>query len=280
MRGQLDSMSPAEGRRGALTRLGPRLSLARILIMRDITGRYRGSVLGILWSLITPLLMLAVYTFVFRTVLGARWSETSTQTGTSGFAIILFAGLIVFQLFAEVVTRAPTLVLSNVSFAKRMVFPLEVLPAVALGSALFHAAVSLLMLLAFMLAVVGHVPLTALWLPLVLAPLLLVILGLGWMLASLGVYLRDIPQILGTIVTALLFLSPVFYHSSALPGWLRPWMVLNPLALPIEQVREVLIWGNPPDWTALGLYGLCAILIAALGYYWFEATRKGFADVL
>lgn len=150
MRGQLDSMSPAEGRRGALTRLGPRLSLARILIMRDITGRYRGSVLGILWSLITPLLMLAVYTFVFRTVLGARWSETSTQTGTSGFAIILFAGLIVFQLFAEVVTRAPTLVLSNVSFAKRMVFPLEVLPAVALGSALFHAAVSLLMLLAFM----------------------------------------------------------------------------------------------------------------------------------
>ena len=178
------------------------------------------------------------------------------------------------------VTRAPTLMLSNVNYVKKVVFPLEILPIVALGSALFHLCVSLAVLLAFMLAVMGHIAPTAVLLPVVLAPFVLVVLGLGWFFASLGVYLRDITQFLGTIVTALMFLSPIFYPSSALPEWIRPWLVLNPLTLPIEQAREVLIWGRAPDFAALALYGVVAFAIAGAGLAWFQATRKGFADVL
>ena len=273
-------MPPAAGPLAALTRLGPRLSLIRSLIARDITSRYRGSMLGVLWSLVTPLCMLAIYSFVFGSILGTRWNGGNDQAGMAGFAIILFVGLIIFHLFSEVVTRAPTLVLSNVNYVKKVVFPLEILPVVAVGSALFHLSVSLVALFAFMLCIMGHIPPTAMLLPIVLAPFVLVILGLGWLFASLGVYLRDIAQILGTAVTALMFLSPTFFPSSALPEWIRPWLVLNPLTLPIEQAREVLIWGNLPDFAALALYGIVGLVIAVTGFFWFQATRKGFADVL
>ena len=276
----MHSISSAAAWFGALARFRPRLSLIRSLIARDITSRYRGSVLGVLWSLVTPLCMLAIYSFVFGSILGTRWNGGNDQAGMAGFAIILFVGLIIFHLFSEVVTRAPTLVLSNVNYVKKVVFPLEILPVVAVGSALFHLSVSLVALFAFMLCIMGHIPPTAMLLPIVLAPFLLVILGLGWLFASLGVYLRDIAQILGTAVTALMFLSPTFFPSSALPEWIRPWLMLNPLTLPIEQAREVLIWGNLPDFAALALYGIVGLVIAVTGFFWFQATRKGFADVL
>lgn len=276
----MGSMSPISTHPSVAAGLRQRLSLARNLIARDITARYRGSVLGILWSLVTPLAMLAVYSLVFGSVLGTRWNGAAVDTGMKGFAIILFAGLIVFQLFADVITRAPTLVLSNVSYVKKVVFPLEILPVVALGSAIFHMGVSLAVLLAFMLTVEGHVPVTAGLLPAVLVPFSIMILGLGWFLASLGVYLRDASQVVGTVVTALMFLSPILFPSSALPEWIQPWLVLNPLTLPVEQTRNVLLWGNAPDWTALALYGICASAVAAAGVAWFQATRKGFADVL
>ncbi len=254
--------------------------LIRSLIHRDILGRYRGSGLGLLWSLITPLFMLAVYTFVFGTVFATRWGSEQTSSSTAEIAIILFAGLIVFQLFSEVILRAPSLVLSNVNYVKKVVFPLEILPLVALGSALFHATVSLAVLLAAMLLTQGHIPLTALLLPIVLLPLLFVTAGLGWLLASLGVYVRDIAQVLGPLVTALMFLSPVFFPTSALPEWVRPWLALNPLTLPIEQTRDVLIWGNRPDFGALAVYTVMALAVLAAGLTWFRLTRKGFADVL
>lgn len=255
-------------------------ALIRSLIRRDIVGRYRGSGLGLLWSLIAPLFMLAVYTFVFGTVFGARWTPGQTTSSTTEFAIVLFAGLIVFQLFSEVILRAPTLVLSNVNYVKKVVFPLEILPVVALGSALFHAAVSLVVLVAALLIAHGQIALTAILLPLVLLPLLLVILGLAWLLASLGVFVRDITQILGMLVTALMFLSPVFFPLSALPEWIRPWLAFNPLTLPIEQTRDVLIWGQAPDFAALAVYAVLAVVVAAAGLRWFQLTRKGFADVL
>ena len=248
------------------------------LIQREILGRYRGSVLGMLWSLITPLLMLAIYTFVFGTIFKTRWSESGTAT--SEFAILLFVGLIVFQLFAEVVNRAPGLVLANVNYVKKVVFPLEILPLVALGSALFHAAVSFVILLVFMLFAADGIPFTVLWLPIVIAPFVILVLGLAWFLASIGVYVRDISQILGTLVTALMFLSPIFFPSSALPEWIRPYLALNPLTFPIEQIRAVLIWGRMPDLIGLGIYMASAVVVAALGYIWFQKTRKGFADVI
>ncbi|MFA5950047.1 MAG: ABC transporter permease [Hyphomicrobium sp.] len=257
-----------------------RLHLTIQLVRREVVGRYKGSALGILWSLITPLLMLAVYTFVFGSVFKARWTGAAQDDSMAGFAITLFAGLIMFQVFGEVIPRAPTLVLSNASYVKKVVFPLEILVPVALGSALFHAGVGLVVLLGFKLACQGAIPITALLLPLVIVPYALMIAGLAWFLASLGVYWRDIGQLLGTVVTALMFLSPIFYPLSALPEWLHPWLVLNPVALPVEEARNVLILGQTPDFAGLGLYAAVALLVAVLGYQWFQKTRKGFADVL
>lgn len=268
------------GRSGARTGAAPRFALLRALIVRDITGRYRGSVLGVLWSLVTPICMLAIYSVVFGSVLSTAWSRGNEQAHFVGFAIILFAGLIVFQLFSEVVTRAPTLVLANVTYVKKVVFPLEILPVVAIGSALFQFAVSLAAFIAFRVCVTGHLAPTALLVPVVLAPLVLLILGLAWFLASLGVYVRDTSQVLGTALTGLMFVSPIFFPATVLPEWIRPWLFLNPVTLPVEQMREVLIWGRLPDFAALGVYALCAALVATLGYAWFQATRKGFADAL
>jgi homopolymeric O-antigen transport system permease protein len=261
-------------------------NLAILLIRREIAGRYRGSTLGLVWSMLTPLFMLAVYTFVFGVVFRARWSGESiggadaSEPSTAAFALILFAGLIVFQLFSEVITRAPTLILANANYVKKVVFPLEILPVVVLGSALFHAGVSFLVLLAFQLAIFGVVPVTALLAPLVLAPFCLMILGLAWFIAALGVYYRDINQFLGTLVTALMFLSPIFFPPSALPDWLRPWVVLNPIAFPVTATRDVMIFGRWPDLAALAVYAVVGLVVASLGYAWFQKTRKGFADVL
>lgn len=258
------------------------MNLALPLIRREIAGRYRGSVFGLLWSLLTPLFMLGVYTFVFGSIFQSRWNGADGQEvqGTGAFAIVLFAGLIVFQLFSEVVGRAPTLVTGNVSYVKKIVFPLEVLPVVAVGSALFHAAVSLAVLFFFMIVLLGHVPAMALLVPVVLAPFLVLLLGLGWFLAAAGVYFRDIGQFLGPLLTALMFLSPIFFPATSLPDWLEGWHLANPLAVPVEQVRQVAIFGQWPDWDLLGLYALVAAILAVLGYGFFQATRKGFADVL
>lgn len=223
--------------------------------------------------------MLGIYTFIFGTVFKARWGG-DVNSSTGEFAVILFAGLIVFQLFAEVITRAPTLILGNSNYVKKVVFPLEILVPVALGSALFNTGVSLVVLLGFAMLVFGGIPLTALLLPIVLAPFCLMLLGLGWFLASLGVFVRDINQFLGTLVTALMFLSPIFFPISALPPWLQPWLVLNPLAIPVEQLRNVLLFGKMPAFGILAVYTLVAVIIAKLGYSWFQKTRKGFADVI
>ncbi|TAK49478.1 MAG: ABC transporter permease [Xanthobacteraceae bacterium] len=259
--------------------MSPQFHLVTSLTRREIVGRYRSSALGLLWSLLTPLLMLSIYTFVFGSVFNARWTAGDGHS-TSEFAVILFAGLIVFQIFSEVINRAPTLVLSNVNYVKKVVFPLQILPLVAMGSALFHAVVSLLVLVPFILITRGAIAPTALLLPLVLAPFVVLTLGLSWFLASLGVYVRDIGQILGSVITALMFLSPIFYPSSALPANLHRWLALNPVALPVEQTRDVLIFGHLPDFIALGIYAAVAGVVCVAGYAWFQKTRKGFADVI
>lgn len=256
------------------------LHLLLPLIRRSIVGRYRGSVLGIVWSLLTPLFMLGIYTFVFGAIFKARWAGASESSSMSEFALILFAGLLIFQCFAEVINGAPGLILANQNYVKKIVFPLEVLVPVLLGSALFHAGVSLLILLIFEAVILGEIPWTALLLPLVIAPFCFMSLGFGWFLASIGTYVRDIGQLVGTLVTALLFLSPIFYSVSALPEWLQPWMLLNPIAFPVSASRDVLIFGKLPDFLALGIYTIAAVLVAFLGYIWFQKTRKGFADVL
>ncbi|AFL74596.1 ABC transporter permease [Thiocystis violascens] len=248
------------------------------LVRRDIMGRYRGSAMGLLWSLITPMLMLAIYTFVFSVVFKARWG--GTDDSRVFFAINLFAGMIVHGLLAECLNRAPVLVLQNVNYVKRVVFPLELLCWVSLGSALFHALIGLVVLMAFFLLSNGYVPLTAPLVVLVWLPLLLLTLGLSWLLASLGVFLRDISQIMGSVTTILLFLSPVFYPATALPESFRALLYLNPLTFFIEQTRFVMIAGTPPNWWQLAFALGLSLLVAMLGFAWFEKSRRGFADVL
>jgi len=247
---------------------------------REIVGRYRGSAMGLLWSFINPVFMLTVYTFVFSVVFKARWGASAVQESRTDFAVILFVGLIVHSLFAETLNRAPTLILANVNYVKKVVFPLEILPIINLGSVLFHSFISLLVLLIAFFIFNGFIHWTLVFIPLVLLPLVLLILGLSWFLASLGVYLRDVGQTITIIMTVMMFLSPVFYPISSLPKNLQPVIMLNPLTFIIEQARAVLIWGKLPSFSGLGIYALISLVIMWLCYAWFQKTRKGFADVL
>jgi len=253
-------------------------SLVKASIKREVLGRYRGSFMGILWSFFNPLFMLAVYTFVFSVIFKARWnpgSESKTE-----FALVLFAGMIVFNLFSECINRAPGLILGNQNYVKKVVFPLEILPWVGLGAALFHGAISLGVWLIAYLIFFGVPHATLVYFPLVLLPFGLFIMGLSWALASLGVYLRDVGQFIGIVTTVLMFLSPLFFPASALPEEYRFLLYLNPLTPAIEQTRDVLFWGKAPDFPMLGIYLVATSLIAWLGFAWFQKTRKGFADVL
>lgn len=253
-------------------------ALTLALTKREVVGRYRGSILGLFWSFFHPLFMLAVYTFVFSVVFKARWGEGSGSK--TEFALVLFAGLIVFNLFAECFTRAPGLILANVNYVKKVIFPLEILPWVTLGAALFHASISLVVWLGAYCLFFGLPHPTIFFLPLILMPLCFFIMGVSWALASLGVYLRDVTQIVGLLTTVLMFLSPIFYPITALPEAYRPLLMLNPLMPAIEQSRVVLFWGNSPDWILLGGYYVAMICLGWLGFAWFQKTRKGFADVL
>jgi lipopolysaccharide transport system permease protein len=253
-------------------------NLIRQLLRREIMGRYKGSFLGVFWTLLQPLLMLAVYTLVFGMVFEPRWQ------GASGskleLAAILFSGLLVFNLFAECINRSPQLMLENTNYVKRVVFPLNILPIVVMGQALFHAAMSVAVLAVFMLAALGELPWTIVFLPLLILPLVLLVLGMTWALSALGVYFRDIQHGIGILVSALLFLSPIFYPVSALPASIQPWIFINPVAFIIEQVRAVLIWGSMPEWGGLAVYTGISVVVAWLGFSAFERAKRGFADVL
>lgn len=245
---------------------------------RDVLGRYRGSVIGILWSFFNPLLMLSVYTFVFSEVFKARWNGGSDSKVE--FALVLFAGLIMFNMFADCINRAPQLILANVNYVKKVVFPLEILPCVALASAMFHGLISLCVWMAAYVVFFGLPHVTVLYLPLIILPFCMLILGLSWALASLGVFLRDVSQFIGVITTVLMFLSPIFYPVTALPEAYRSMLYLNPLMPVIEQTREVLFWGRAPDFWLVGICWVISAVVAWLGFAWFQKTRKGFADVL
>jgi len=248
------------------------------LTKREILGRYRGSYLGLAWSFLTPLLMLTIFTLVFGVIFQARWGLENESR--FHFALVLFCGLIVFNVFSECVTRAPGLVLNQPQYVKKIRFPLEILPVIVFLSAATHAAASLLVLLLGLWLGAGIFNWTVLWFPLVILPLAMLCLGLSWWLASMGVYFRDIGQIIGIATMAVLFLSPIFYPLSAVPDWLQPFYQLNPLTLVIANARGTLIWGQPPNWLHL-LTGMAVnFLVALLGYAWFQRTRKGFADVL
>jgi lipopolysaccharide transport system permease protein len=249
------------------------------LVRRDVLGRYQGSFFGVGWTLVTPLLMLGVYTFVFSVVFRSRWG-VSQHGGRMEYAVVLFAGMLIFSLFGETINRAPTLILANANYVKRVVFPLEVLPVVALLTALFHALVALLAWAAIAIFVLGGLPWTIILLPLTLAPLLLGTLGAAWILSSLGVYARDIGQVTAILTTALMFLSPIFFPLTSVPPAFRTLVMANPMSFIIESSRAVLILGKLPDWGTLAGFWIGSTALASVGWWVFQKTRTGFADVI
>jgi lipopolysaccharide transport system permease protein len=255
-------------------------SLIVQLIRREVTGRYKGSLFGLAWSVFTPIFMLLVYSFVFSEIFRSRWGQDGGEPGKMQFALILFVGIIILSIFSEVLNRSPTLILSNANYVKKVIFPLEILPIVAIGVAVFHGLISFFILLLAFLITNNNLHWTAILTPLILLPLIVLITGLSWMLASLGVFLRDVSQTIGSITTVLMFLSPVFYPITAVPERFRGLLMASPLTFVIEQSRNVLIWGKQPDWTGLALYFSISMLIAWIGFACFQKTRKGFADVI
>lgn len=248
------------------------------LVRREVVGRYRGSVLGLLWSFFNPVFMLAVYTFVFSVVFRSRWPGGGSSRAE--FALILFAGLLVFNLCTECINRAPSLILGNANYVKKVVFPLEILPWVNFGAALFHTMVSLMVWFLFSFGVFGVPPLTVLLFPLLLLALMLFTMGCSWILASLGVYLRDVSQVIGIVTSTMLFLTPIFYPVTAIPEPYRRVLYLNPLTFVVEQTQNLLIFGKHLEWIPFVVFLVFSAFFAWSGFVCFQKTRKGFADVL
>jgi lipopolysaccharide transport system permease protein len=252
--------------------------LLRELVKRDYIGRYKGSMLGVAWSLFNPLLMLAIYTFVFSVAFKAKWG--TGEESKVAFAIVLFSGMIIHSFFAECLNRAPGLIISHPNYVKKVVFPLELLPWMSLFSALLNFLVSFGVLLVFCLLTGTPIHAGTLLIPLVLIPLILMILGLSWFFASLGVYLRDLPQVIGMVTTVALFLAPVFYHIESLPEAYQALLTWNPITLPILQMRDLMLWGRPLHWGSWAISLAIGAAICQIGYWWFQKSRNGFADVI
>lgn len=241
-------------------------------------GRYKGSALGIAWAALLPVLLVIVYTFFLGVILRSKWNQE--EVGQTYFALMVFCGLLVFNVFSETVTRSPSLVTSHANFVTKVVFPLEILPVVSLFAALFHFLIGFVVLLLCLLAFGYELKWTVLLLPTALVPLSLTALGLSWALAALGVYLRDLNSLIAPATTALFFLSPVFYPSNAVPEQFRYLMVWNPLTPVIEQVRFMVMSSRPPE-LSVAVGGLASsVFLAVCGLVLFRRLKRGFADVL
>jgi lipopolysaccharide transport system permease protein len=249
------------------------------LSRRDIESRYRGSLLGMAWPVLQPLLLLAVYTFVFTEVFKARWPGVG-ESARVDVAVMIFAGMIVHGFFAECIVRAPSLLTGNANYVKKVVFPLQILPWVALNAALFHAALCLAVLLAWVVLSGRGVPWTAVLLPLVAAPFVIFTIGCMWLLTALGAYLRDLGQLMTFVATLLMFASPVLYPVDSLPVNFRAAVGLNPLTFFIEATRATVLLGRGPPWGELALWCAGSFVFAWLALCWFESARGGFGDVV
>lgn len=248
------------------------------LAARDFTQRFRGSMLGVAWALLMPLFTAAVFTFVFSKVFQARWPGAAD--GPFDFAIIYLTGMVVHTIFAESVARAPSLVVGNASYVKKVVFPLEILPVVSVLTALVNAAIGIVIVLIGNLLLSGKIYLTVLMLPLVMAPYLFFVVGLVLFFAAAGVYLRDLSQLVSLLVTVTLFLTPIFFPIEAVPIEFRTLILLNPLTFVVQQARDVTIFGRWPDFGGLAIYTAAALAFLACGFWVFQRLRNGFADVL
>lgn len=249
------------------------------LVKRNIATRYKGSAFGILWSIIQPLTMLCVYTFVFSVVFKTRWG-VDTEGSFGSFAIIMFCGMAMFNIFSESVNSSCGIIIANQNFVKKVIFPLEMLPLTQVLSSFILGMIWFLLLFLGIIFVFGNISFTMLLIPLVLIPLLMFTLGVSYFIASLGVYIRDIQYLIGVIIQILFFLTPIFYPLQAVPEKYRWALQINPLTILIEETRNLFIYGIFPNWSSLGISFLISIVVLYLGFFWFYKTQKGFSDVL
>jgi lipopolysaccharide transport system permease protein len=252
--------------------------LVYYLTRQRIVARYRGSWLGVAWALLSPALNLAIFTLVFGVIFEPRW--TTKETDTTEYALLLYLGLCAFWFVSECVAEAPGLVVQHSHYVKKVVFPLEILSWVSVSTASFHAAVRLLVFVVADLGIHGHLPLTLVLLPLVWLPLGLMALGLSWLLAAVGVFARDLGEVVALGLTATLFLSPVFYPIESVPESFRWLIAANPLTLPITQLRAVAYFGVLPDLGGWLVIGAVTYAVAVLGHAFFMRSRRAFPDVL
>jgi lipopolysaccharide transport system permease protein len=253
--------------------------LIRQYLYRQIGQRYKGAALGVLWSIVTPLLMLLVYAFVFGTIMNARFGLSKSET-TLDYALALFCGLNLFNLCAEVIGRSPTLILGQPNLVKKVVFPLEILPVVTMLDALIHALLAYIPLFLGLIILRHEIPWSFVFLPFFLIPGALLALGCSLFLSALGVFVRDIPNIINPLLTVLLFGSAVIYPLTAVPEAARPWFSLNPLAVLVDDSRKVLIWGVVPNFATLALVTSAGLLLVIVGFLFFEKSKPAFADVM
>jgi lipopolysaccharide transport system permease protein len=253
----------------------------RLLILRlagrELSAKWRGTMLGIFWSLAAPLLTFGVYGFAFGVIFHGRWSG---DLSGGNYALILFSGVVTFSMFSETVNRAPGLVLENVSYVKKVIFPLEILPIVTLLVSMVNASFGFVILLVAEVVIQGYLPWTVLFVPFILLPYGMIILGLSWLLASLGVFIRDVKNLVTVVTSLLMFMTPVFYPLSSVPEKYRWVIASNPLTPTLDQMRDALFRGGIPNFTSYAISCGLALVFASVGYYWFMRTRKAFADVL
>ena len=260
-----------------LWQLPSRMELIFSFARRELLSRYKGSALGIAWAVLTPVVMIAIFTFIFAGIFGARFGVTDSHWD---YAIYLFCGLLPWTMFQESVQQSANTIVAHANLVKRVVFPLETLPAAQVFAALANQLFATIALLIAAIIVRQRLDLSALWLPVLLVPQLIFALGVAWLIASLGVYLRDIAQGITLLLMAWMYLTPIIYPESIVPDRFRTFINLNPFTSLVRSYRRIFLEGAAPDWRGLAYFAAVALLIFIFGYWWFARTRKGFADVV
>jgi lipopolysaccharide transport system permease protein len=260
-----------------LWELPARADLIYSFARRDLVGRYKGSALGIAWAVLTPVVMIAIFTFIFAGIFGARFGASDSHWD---YALYLFCGLLPWSMFQESVQQSAYTIVAHANLVKRVVFPLETLPAAQAFAALGNQLFATVALLIAIVVIRQNLQLTALWLPLLLIPQLLFALGAAWLIASLGVFLRDIAQGITLLLMAWMYLTPIIYPESIVPERFRWFIGINPFTPLVRSYRHIFLDGLAPDWRGLAYFTAVALVVFVFGYWWFARTRKNFADVI
>jgi lipopolysaccharide transport system permease protein len=260
-----------------LWELPGRAELIRALVRRELAARYRGSALGVLWAMLTPAVMISIYTFIFAGIFGARFGERGTAWD---YALYLFCALLPWTAFQDSLQVSANVIVTHANLVKRVVFPLEALPLAQVLVALTTQMFGTVVLVAGVLIIQRELHLTLLWLPVLILPQLVLMLGASWLVASLGVFLRDTGQVVSLLLVAWMFLTPIIYPEQIVPPRYQAFINANPFTPLVRNYRRIILEGVQPDWGGLAYFMLFALVVFILGYWWFAKTRKNFADVI